>query len=68
MPHVRPMFEAKLCHPDDLKRRAGLLLRPLVFTNGVFDILHRGHVTSRAQARALGAPLVVALTSDFSAK
>lgn len=42
--------------------------RPLVFTNGVFDILHRGHVTCLARARALGASLVVALNSDASAK
>ena len=62
------MFEAKLCHPDDLTRRAALLLRPLVFTNGVFDILHRGHATYLAQARALGASLVLALNSDASAK
>ena len=68
MSHARPMFEAKLCQPDDLKRRTALLLRPLVFTNGVFDILHRGHVTYLAQARALGATLVVALNSDASAK
>ena len=68
MPHARPMFETKLCNPEDLPRRAGLLLRPLVFTNGVFDILHRGHVTYLAQARALGATLIVALNSDASAK
>jgi rfaE bifunctional protein nucleotidyltransferase chain/domain len=43
-------------------------LRPLVFTNGVFDILHRGHVTYLAQARALGATLIVALNSDASAR
>ncbi len=42
--------------------------RPLVFTNGCFDILHRGHVTYLAQARALGASLVVALNSDASVK
>lgn len=41
---------------------------PVVFTNGVFDVLHRGHVTYLAQARALGASLVVALNSDASAK
>ncbi|XLM22331.1 adenylyltransferase/cytidyltransferase family protein, partial [Chromobacterium piscinae] len=35
------------------------LPRPLVFTNGCFDILHRGHVTYLAQARALGASLVL---------
>src|SRR6185312_13797807 len=42
--------------------------RPLVFTNGVFDILHRGHVTYLAQARTLGAALVVALNSDDSVR
>jgi rfaE bifunctional protein nucleotidyltransferase chain/domain len=42
--------------------------RPLVFTNGVFDVLHRGHVVYLAQARALGASLVVALNSDASAR
>jgi rfaE bifunctional protein nucleotidyltransferase chain/domain len=39
-----------------------------VFTNGVFDLLHRGHVTYLAQARALGAALVVALNSDASVR
>jgi len=42
--------------------------RPLVFTNGVFDVLHRGHVRYLAQARALGAALVVAINSDASAR
>jgi D-glycero-beta-D-manno-heptose 1-phosphate adenylyltransferase len=42
--------------------------RPVVFTNGVFDVLHRGHVTYLAQARALGASLVVALNTDASAR
>jgi len=45
-----------------------MLARPLVFTNGVFDILHRGHVTYLAEARALGVALVLALNSDASAK
>jgi len=63
---MRPNFEAKICRPDSLKLRAGELTRPLVFTNGVFDILHRGHVTYLAQARDLGASLVVALNSDES--
>jgi rfaE bifunctional protein nucleotidyltransferase chain/domain len=40
----------------------------VVFTNGVFDVLHRGHVTYLAQARALGASLVVALNTDASAR
>jgi rfaE bifunctional protein nucleotidyltransferase chain/domain len=44
------------------------LARPLVFTNGVFDLLHRGHATYLAQARALGASLIVALNGDVSAR
>ena len=44
------------------------LARPIVFTNGVFDILHRGHVTYLAQARTLGASLVVAVNSDASVR
>lgn len=66
--YPRPSFESKLCTPADLATRAGTLARPLVFTNGVFDILHRGHVTYLAQARALGASLIVALNSDASVK
>src|SRR5579875_3498402 len=42
--------------------------RPLVFTNGVFDVLHRGHVVYLAAARELGAALLVAVNSDSSAK
>src|ERR1043165_2056469 len=61
-------FESKLCPPEDLPRRAAALPRPLVFTNGVFDILHRGHVTYLAEARALGASLVVALNPDASVR
>ena len=66
--HNRPEFEAKLCQPAQLAGRIAALARPLVFTNGVFDILHRGHVTYLAQARALGASLVVAANSDASAR
>jgi D-glycero-beta-D-manno-heptose 1-phosphate adenylyltransferase len=44
------------------------LPRPMVFTNGVFDILHRGHVSYLAAARQLGACLVVGLNSDVSAR
>jgi rfaE bifunctional protein nucleotidyltransferase chain/domain len=61
-------FESKLCAPANLADRARALARPLVFTNGVFDILHRGHVTYLAEARALGASLVVALNSDASVR
>jgi D-glycero-beta-D-manno-heptose 1-phosphate adenylyltransferase len=63
-----PVFEAKISDPATFARRAATLPRPLVFTNGVFDILHRGHVTYLAQARALGASLVVALNSDASVR
>lgn len=48
--------------------RAGGLARPLVFTNGVFDILHRGHVTYLDAAAQLGATLVVALNTDASVR
>ncbi len=63
-----PDFETRICAPQDIITRAVALARPLVFTNGVFDILHRGHVTYLAQARALGASLVLALNSDASVK
>ncbi|HQR04388.1 MAG: D-glycero-beta-D-manno-heptose 1-phosphate adenylyltransferase [Proteobacteria bacterium] len=68
MDHAPPAFEAKICAPHDLARRIPALPRPLVFTNGCFDILHRGHVTYLAQARALGASLVVALNTDASVR
>lgn len=61
-------FERKICAPADLAARIAGLPRPLVFTNGCFDILHRGHVTYLAQARALGASLIVAANSDASVK
>jgi rfaE bifunctional protein nucleotidyltransferase chain/domain len=63
-----PAFEGKICRPDELAARLKTLKRPLVFTNGVFDILHRGHVTYLAQARALGASLLVAANTDASAR
>ncbi len=53
---------------EALVQRVAGLPRPVVFTNGVFDVLHRGHVTYLAQARALGGSLVVALNTDASAK
>lgn len=63
-----PAFERKLCQPGELAARVAALPRPLVFTNGCFDVLHRGHVTYLAQARALGAALVVGVNSDASVK
>ena len=61
-------FLDKLCTRDDLAARIATLPAPVVFTNGVFDILHRGHVSYLAQARALGASLVIGLNSDASAR
>jgi len=61
-------IETKICPPNELRVRLGHVARPLVFTNGVFDILHRGHVAYLARARALGASLLVALNTDASAQ
>ncbi|WP_297449667.1 adenylyltransferase/cytidyltransferase family protein [Ferrovum sp.] len=61
-------FEQKIIAPERWQERLGSIARPLVFTNGVFDILHRGHVTYLARARAQGAALVVALNSDASVR
>ena len=63
-----PSFEAKIHRPESLQRWVSSLARPLVFTNGVFDILHRGHVTYLERAREQGAALLVALNSDGSAR
>ena len=63
-----PAYESKIRAPLELERWSAQLPRPLVFTNGVFDILHRGHVAYLARARALGAALLVALNSDASAR
>ena len=67
-PPAVPAFFDKLCRRADLPARLAALPRPMVFTNGVFDLLHRGHVTYLAQARALGACLVLGLNSDASAR
>lgn len=64
-----PLFEStKIFGRADLIAATSRLPRPIVFTNGVFDILHRGHVTYLAQARALGGSLVVAINSDASVR
>ena len=63
-----PAFERKIVAPGELAAHLAALPRPLVFTNGCFDILHRGHVTLLAQARAQGASMIVALNTDASVK
>jgi D-glycero-beta-D-manno-heptose 1-phosphate adenylyltransferase len=64
-------FLDKITSRADATARVKALPQPVVFTNGVFDVLHAGHVTYLAQARALagmGGSLVVALNTDASAK
>ena len=68
MNYPTPSFENKICATDQLAARVAGLPRPLVFTNGCFDVLHRGHVTYLAQARALGAALILGVNSDASVK
>ena len=63
-----PIFIRKLCLRAELPARISRLPRPLVFTNGVFDVMHRGHAIYLAQARALGGSLLVALNTDASAR
>ncbi len=65
-----PAFLSKLASRHDAVQRMAALRAngPVVFTNGVFDVLHRGHASYLAQARSLGGSLVVALNSDASAK
>lgn len=61
-------FTQKIVSRKEAAQRLAALPRPVVFTNGVFDVLHRGHVSYLASARALGASLVVALNTDASAR
>jgi D-glycero-beta-D-manno-heptose 1-phosphate adenylyltransferase len=63
-----PNFEEKICTPQNLQEKLSQLPKPVVFTNGVFDILHRGHVSYLAQARSLGASMVVGVNADASVR
>ena len=67
-PAPLPAFLDKIQPADSLSAALALLPRPWVFTNGVFDVLHRGHVLYLAQARALGGSLIVALNTDASVR
>jgi rfaE bifunctional protein nucleotidyltransferase chain/domain len=64
----QPGFLQKLRDATSRTQAMAALPRPWVFTNGVFDVLHRGHVVYLAQARALGGSLIVALNTDASAR
>jgi len=63
-----PAFESKIVARDQLSAAVAHIARPIVLTNGVFDLLHRGHVTYLARARVLGASLIVAVNSDASVR
>lgn len=67
---MSPRFEAKLLSREDCiaRAQAGRFARPLVFTNGVFDILHRGHVSYLDKAAQLGGTLIVAVNTDASVR
>ena len=65
-----PSFLSKICSPSEAVRVVHSWRHQggIVFTNGVFDVLHRGHVTYLAQARSLGNRLIIGVNSDASAK
>ena len=69
---MKPQFAAglpaKIATREQILQRVAELARPLVMTNGVFDVLHRGHVSYLARARDLGASLLVAINTDASAR
>jgi rfaE bifunctional protein nucleotidyltransferase chain/domain len=68
VPPATPAFLAKVVARAQAPAAVAALAGSVVFTNGVFDVLHRGHVTYLAQARALGRSLVVAINTDASAR
>jgi rfaE bifunctional protein nucleotidyltransferase chain/domain len=67
-PLPEPRYPAKIAGAADALARLAALPRPLVMTNGVFDVLHRGHVTYLEQAKGLGRSLAVAVNSDGSVR
>ena len=62
------LFDASLLGDEQLAQRLAPLPRPLVITNGVFDVLHRGHVGYLHAARQIGGSLIVALNTDASVR
>jgi rfaE bifunctional protein nucleotidyltransferase chain/domain len=67
-PDTPPAFLSKICDRAQVAHALLTLPKPWVFTNGVFDVLHRGHVMYLAQARSLGGSLIVALNTDASVR
>ena len=65
---VAPNFEEKICTINNLQEKLSALPKPVVFTNGVFDLLHRGHVSYLAQAKSLGKSLVIGVNTDASVR
>ena len=53
---------------QQISKQLSCLPKPIVFTNGCFDILHRGHTTYLEQARNIGASLIVGVNSDDSVR
>lgn len=68
MQYAIPDFEKKIIKPEHLLKIIKQVKHPVVFTNGCFDIIHRGHVTYLSQAKSLGKTLIVALNTDESVK
>ncbi|MBI4544562.1 MAG: D-glycero-beta-D-manno-heptose 1-phosphate adenylyltransferase [Gemmatimonadetes bacterium] len=68
MTALAPPRQKLLSRAELLKRYGPPRRLRLVFTNGCFDLLHRGHVEYLYEARALGDALVVGLNSDTSAR
>jgi rfaE bifunctional protein nucleotidyltransferase chain/domain len=65
---AQPGFAVKITTRAALGERVSALPRPRVFTNGVFDLMHRGHITYLDRARSLGASLIVGVNTDASVR